>query len=91
MLRPASLSIICAAVFTSAAVVPASASPITAYGINFVPDNLSTYAHRFSPKAGSKAGNMLTDRIRREDRKGHPGVGRKMHRPEAQGHDLGKQ
>ena len=91
MLRPASLSIVCAAVLASASVAPVSASPITAYGINFVPDNLSTYAHRFSPKAGSKAGKMLTDRVRREDRRGHPGIGLKMHRPEAQGHDLGTQ
>lgn len=88
MLRPASLSIVCAAVLFSA---PVSASPITAYGINFVPDNLSTYAHRFSPKAGSKAGKMLTDRIRKNDRRGHSGTGLEMQRPESQGLDLGKQ
>ena len=91
MLKPASLSIICAAALVAAPALPASASPITAYGINFVPENMSTYAHRFSPKAGSKAGKMLTKKLRRGDKGGHPGIGMKMHRPEAQGPGLGKQ
>ena len=91
MLRPASLAIMCALVPVLAQTLPASASPITAYGINFVPENMSTYAHRFSPKAGSKAGNMLTKKLRRRDRGGHPGIGLKMHRPESRGIDLNKQ
>ena len=91
MLRPASLSILCAVLVVSGSAVPGSASPITAYGINFVPENLSTYAHRFAPKAGSKAGKMLNKRLRKEDRKGHPGIGLKMHRPEKRSIDLEKQ
>jgi len=91
MLRPASISMICAVVLVSASTTPLSASPIIAYGINFVPENMSTYAHRFSPKAGSKSGKMLTKRLRRGDRGGHPGIGLKMHRPEPQGPELGKQ
>ena len=82
MLRPAAFVLAAALLAVTGAACPSAASPITAYGINFVPDNLSTYAHRFDPEAGRKANKRLTKRTRKEDKRTPYAEGLKTHQPE---------